>query len=95
VLTPKAYPKFNRTKKKLPEPLCREIDAQVQMICDNPALGELKTGDLAGVRVHKFNFLGQHYLLAYAADEAKGEIWLLAMGGHENFYRDLKAYLRG
>lgn len=91
--TPLAYPKFNRLKKKLPAPLRREVDAQVDLICDNPTIGTLKTGDLQGVRVHKFTYLGQLYLVAYLVDEAQETIYLLAIGGHENFYRDLKRYL--
>jgi mRNA-degrading endonuclease RelE of RelBE toxin-antitoxin system len=94
VFTPKAYPKFNRIKKKLPERLRFEVDQQICVICENPGIGEAKTGDLQGVRVQKFTYLSQEYLIAYALDEENREIWLLAFGGHENFYRDLKSYLR-
>ena len=93
--TPLAYPKFNRIKKKLPKPLRLELDTQIKLICENPARGELKTGDLKGVRVHKFVHLGQLYLVAYLVDEPQEVIYLLAIGGHENFYRDLKRYLKG
>lgn len=93
--TPLAYPKFNRIKKKLPKPLRLELDAQIKLICENPALGEAKAGDLKGVRVHKFVHLGRLYLLAYLVDEPQKVIYLLAIGGHENFYRDLKRYLKG
>ena len=55
---------------------------------------ETKTADLTGVRVHKFRLAGQLYLLAYWVDEAEETITLLALGGHENFYRDLKRYLK-
>ncbi len=92
--TPFAYPKFNRIKKRLPSPLRLELDAQVKLICENPALGEPKAGDLIKVRLHKFTHLGQLYLLAYAVDESQAVIYLLAIGGHENFYRDLKRYLK-
>ncbi|MFH1609264.1 MAG: type II toxin-antitoxin system RelE/ParE family toxin [Candidatus Bipolaricaulota bacterium] len=91
---PLAYPKFNRIKKKLPSLLRQELDRRVRAICDDPAIGEAKTGDLQGVRVHKFSYLGQVYLLAYTVDERKKAVYLLAIGGHENFYRDLKHYLK-
>jgi len=52
------------------------------------------TGDLAGVRVHKFGHMGQLYLLAYETDEKAQVITIYAIGGRENFYRDLKAYLK-
>lgn len=44
--------------------------------------------------VHKFRLAGQLYLLAYLIDEQDEIITLLALGGRENFYRDLKQYLK-
>jgi hypothetical protein len=38
--------------------------------------------------------LGQQYLLGYTFDEQTMMLTLLALGGHENFYRDLKKYLK-
>jgi len=91
---PFAVPKFKRIKKRLPSPLRIELDRQVRVICSDPRVGEAKTGDLQGVRVHKFSFLGQLYLLAYCVDESEEAVYFLAVGGHENFYRDLKKYLK-
>jgi mRNA-degrading endonuclease RelE of RelBE toxin-antitoxin system len=92
--TPKTSSKFNRTKKKLPGNLRNAIDDQVRLICENPGLGVLKIGDLADVRVHKFGFLGRLYLLAYEVDEGAKNIYIHAVGGHRNFYRDLNEYLK-
>lgn len=89
-----AVPKFKRIKKKLPRPLRTELDKQVRILCSNPRVGEAKTGDLQGVRVHQFGFLGQRYLLACSVDGSEEVICFLAVGGHENFYRDLKKYLK-
>ncbi len=60
----------------------------MRALVTNPLLGEEKKGDLAGVRVHKFDCINQLYLLAYLWDESS-RTWL-AVGPHENFYRDLK-----
>jgi len=90
---PLAVPKFKRIKKKLPGVLRDELDVQMRLICADPEIGQAKAGDLQGVRVHKFSCMGQLYLLAYTVDEANECIYLLAIGGHENFYRDLKNYL--
>lgn len=49
--TPKAYPKFNKIKKKLPSPLREEIDKQVDIICANPLIAKAKTGDLKNNRI--------------------------------------------
>jgi len=87
-------PKFNRVKKKLPAILRAKIDEQVRVITVDPGIGTSKAGDLGRIRVHKFNFMGQLYLLAYVVDEGAETVCLLAVGGHENFYRDLKKYLK-
>jgi len=94
VYLPKTSSKFNRIKKKLPTNLRKAIDDQVKRVCEDPSLGVLKTGDLANIRVKKFGFLGRLYLLAYEVDEGAKSIYIYAVGGHENFYRDLKEYLK-
>ena len=92
--TPLAVLNFTRVKKKLPPGLRVKIDRQVDLICEDPSMGEQKVGNLRRVWVHKFSYLGQRYLLAYCVDEPSMTITLLALGGHENFYRDLKKYLK-
>jgi hypothetical protein len=92
--TPESARNFDSTKKKLPPALRTEIDSQVDRICEDPLIGQQKTGDLHRVWVHKFSLLGQLYLLAYAIDETRRVTTLLAIGGHQNFYRDLKKYLK-
>ena len=92
--TPVAVQKFHSIKKKLPPTLREEIERQVDLICEDPSIGEQKTGDLKNVLVHKFSMAGQLYLLAYWADEQEMVVTLLAIGGHQNFYRDLKKYLK-
>lgn len=64
------------------------VHAAIRDILTNPSLGEEKQGDLAGVRVFKFDCVNQPFLLAYLASETTRT--LLAIGPHENFYRDLK-----
>lgn len=92
--TPVSVRNFDRIKKKLPPVLRDEVDKQVRAICQDPFLGERKRRDLSGVFVHKFRLAGQFHLLAYWVDEPEETVTLLALGGHENFYRDLKRYLK-
>ncbi|TRZ53085.1 type II toxin-antitoxin system RelE/ParE family toxin, partial [bacterium] len=40
-----------------------------------------------------FKLFDQQTLLAYQINEDKKEVVFIAVGGHENFYRDLKQYL--
>ena len=57
---------------------------------NDPSLGEMKVGDIAGIRVYKFKMVKQLTLLAYTFEEDIITLTLLALGSHENFYRDLK-----
>jgi len=68
------------------------LDQEINKIVKNPCIGEEKKGDLRGVFVHKFKLKTTQYLLAY---RKIGEDLELAMiGPHENYYRDLKQYLK-
>ena len=83
-------PTFKRAVKRLHKQQKRALDEAVRRVAADPAIGERKVGDLAGVRIHKFRMNRQLILLAYeflADDEG---VKLLALGSHENFYRDLK-----
>jgi len=84
-------PFFERKKKRLTKEEIAVLDDEVRRICEAPEIGETKKGDLTGVSVHKFKVRDILFLLAYELDEK--EILLLALGAHENFYRDLKRYL--
>ena len=81
---------FGRTVKRLHANQKEELDLAVRALEGDPTLGELKKGDLADVRVYKFRMVNQLALLAYTYEDAKLVLTLLALGSHENFYRDLK-----
>ena len=83
-------PTFKRAVKRLHKQQKRELDEAVRAVATDPAIGESKVGDLAGVRVHKAKMNRQLILLAYEFLEADDSVKLLALGSHENFYRDLK-----
>lgn len=83
-------PSFTKTVKKLHPNQKKSLDDAVRAIVQNPALGEAKKGDLAGIHVHKFKMQNQLTLLAYSYQEDIITLTLLALGSHENFYRDLK-----
>lgn len=90
---------FAQYVKKARKPLQLAIADAVDVICETPEVGELKVGDLVGVRVYKFRFNRQDYLVAYRAPKMDLPLELLIVdfyqvGMHENFYDDLKLYLR-
>lgn len=89
----KAYPKYNRIKKRFPSILRKKLNDVEDEVALNPFLGEEKTGGLKGIRVYKFKLFDQLYLLAYQVDKDKKTISFVALGGHENYYRDLQRYL--
>ena len=84
--------RFEKYFDSLSEPEQKEVDEQIELIMDNPEIGEKKKGDLDFLRVHKFRMNNQQYLLAYSWLEQKVEIYLLSMGSHENFYDDQKRH---
>ena len=83
-------PKFKKASKKLKSNQLKDLQQAVKDIGDDIFSGRLKTGDLRGVRVHKFKMVGQLTLIAYTFEENTITLSLLAFGSHENFYRDLK-----
>jgi mRNA interferase RelE/StbE len=83
----KKVKKFNKKEKY-------ELDNEIKQIIQNPLIGTEKKGDLRGVFVHKFNLQNQMYLLSYRFIKEES-LELIMIGPHENYYRDLKAYLKG
>ncbi|MHB8150422.1 MAG: type II toxin-antitoxin system RelE/ParE family toxin [Desulfobulbia bacterium] len=81
-------PAFKRVYRKLHNNQREAVHSAIRAVVADPKLGEEKKGDLLGVFVYKFDCINQQYLLAYQWDETKRV--LLALGPHENFYRDLK-----
>jgi len=85
-----ATPRFERATKKLHSDEKQALDDAVRTIAAHPETGEMKKGDLAGVRVFKYRHNTQLLLLAYRVAEDQEVIKLLSFGSHENFYRNLK-----
>jgi len=77
--------KFNQAQKII-------LDEQIKLILENPDIGDEKKGDLNEVYVHKFKIVTIQYLLAYRFNKEKLE--LIMIGPHQNYYRDLKKYLK-
>lgn len=82
---------FKKKVKKLHKNQKDDLDKAVQELLNNPNLGEQKKGDLVYLRVYKFKMANQESLLGYSFEEDRLILELLALGSHENFYRDLKS----
>ena len=77
--------KFSKTEKEI-------LDEGIKKIAAKPLIGEEKKGDLRGVHVYKFKIKATQYLLSYR--RTKPDLELIMIGPHENYYRDLKIYLK-
>jgi len=83
---------FEKQVKKLSRSEKDALDLEVKRIAEDSSLGEGKKGDLKDVFVHKFKLKTTQYLLAYR--KVGGDLELVMIGPHENYYRDLKQYLK-
>ena len=83
-------PSFKKAVKKLHKNQKKELDKAVIALMEDPLLGEQKKGDLLFLRVYKFKMINQLFLLGYSYVQDSVVLDLLALGTHENFYRDLK-----
>jgi len=81
-------PSFDKAVKKLHAKGKKSVDDAVRAIMAEPTIGEAKKGDLLGVRVRRFKIDKQEILLSYSV--GLDELLLIALGSHENFYRDMK-----
>lgn len=80
---------FKRAVKKLHQNQKKDLDKAVKALIDNPLLGEQKKGDLSFLRVYKFKMVKQLTLLGYSYEGDTVTLELIALGSHENFYRDV------
>jgi len=83
---------FRKFVKKQTRPFQLVIEDEIEKIVQNPKIGTTKKGHLSGFQIHKFTFKLQEILIAYRIREANMVFYMI--GSHENFYRDLKRYLR-
>ena len=83
---------FEKKVKKMYKTEKDSLDQEIRKIAENPSIGKEKKGDLREVFVHKFKVKTIQYLLAYR--KIGRDLELVMIGQHENYYRDLKQYLK-
>jgi mRNA interferase RelE/StbE len=83
---------FERKVNKFTKAQKKRLDSEIRKILNNPSVGSEKKGDLRGIHVHKFKIHTLQYLLAYRYN--KETLELIIIGPHENYYRDLKSYIK-
>lgn len=86
-------PTFKKAVKKLHKNQKWDLDEAIKALMNNPLSGDQKKGDLAFLRMYKFKMVKQLTLLGYSYAEGSIALELMALGSHENFYRDIKKNL--
>ncbi|WP_417538180.1 type II toxin-antitoxin system RelE/ParE family toxin [Marinomonas sp.] len=81
---------FKKAVKKLHINQKADLDNAIRELIEDPLLGQQKKGDLSFLRVYKFNMVKQLTLLGYSYEDGTVTLELMALGSHENFYRDVK-----
>lgn len=83
--------------KKLSEkPLQQAYKDAIDAIRTDPYIGSAKTGDLIGIYGYDVSYQGINYEIAYRLEENEdGELIVVVLAGtRENFYEELKRYLK-
>ncbi|HHX8477733.1 TPA: type II toxin-antitoxin system RelE/ParE family toxin [Vibrio diabolicus] len=83
-------PTFKKAVKRLHKNQKMDLDNAIRELLKDPYVGEQKKGDLSFLRVHKFKMVKQLTLLGYSYEDGTMTLELMALGSHENFYRDIK-----
>lgn len=89
---PPAAKFLKKLKDKKLKSLYREA---VDKICENYLIGEPKIGDLSGVYGYDIYYNKTNYELAYTVEYVEDQVIVVIMAGtRENFYDQLKQYMR-
>lgn len=68
----------------------------IDKILADHTVGELKAGDLAGIYGYDIYYNKTNYELAYRVEYVEDKIIVVIMAGtRENFYDELKRYMKG
>lgn len=82
--------RFKKAYKKLNVNQRQDLNLALKEIIKDPLIGEQKKGNLAWLRVYKCKVVNQLTLIGYSIDQGHLILTFVAIGSHENFYRDLE-----
>lgn len=90
---PPAAKFLKKLKDKRLKALYREA---IDKIREDHTVGEVKSGDLAGLYGYDIYYNKTNYELAYKVEYVDNKIIVVVMAGtRENFYDELKRYMKG
>ena len=88
-----AAPGYNKDRKRLGPAVIHRLDEVQARILQDPHRGDRKRGALRQIWVEKFKAQNDQWLVAYIIDDKRDIVYFVAVGQHENFYRDLQRHL--
>ncbi len=88
-----AAPNYNKERKRLALTVIHRLDEVQAQILQDPHRGDRKRGALRHIWVEKFKAQNDQWLVAYTIDDKRDIVYFVAVGQHENFYRDLQRHL--
>ena len=92
----KFLPKAEKELKKIKDKNLKEKYRQaITKISENPYIGEAKKGDLSGIYGYDVFYNKTNYEISYKIYEVKNKkILIILIGTRENFYKELKKYIK-
>jgi mRNA interferase RelE/StbE len=97
-MLPVAYssPARRYFKKLVEKPLKKAYLDAISAIRTDPSIGEQKNGDLAGIYGYDVPYQGNNYEIAYRIEENEDDelVVVILAGSRENFYEELKRYMK-
>ncbi len=83
---------FKKLKEK---PLKKTYKIALMKISNDPYIGQPKRGDLSGIYGYDVKYNSVNYEIAYTInDQNSKKVIVLLVGTRENFYTELKRYLK-
>jgi mRNA-degrading endonuclease RelE of RelBE toxin-antitoxin system len=88
-----SFSQFKKDIKKINDKeLLLRIWGAIREINRDFKIGELKKGNLKGIRTYKFKVKSRNYRIAYYVEKEKINIIYLHVGNRENFYKDIEKH---
>ncbi len=89
-------PAAQRFLKKLKDKKLKSLyQSAIDRILEDHTVGEMKTGDLTGIYGYDIYYNKTNYELAYTVRYEDNKIIVIIMAGtRENFYEELKRYIK-
>ena len=94
--TVKFLPPAAKFIKKLKDKKLKSLYQEaIDRIAEDHTVGQMKTGDLNGIYGYDIYYNKTNYELAYTVEYVDGKVIVVIMAGtRENFYDELKRYMR-